>query len=226
MLSDLSAVLGSSFFSIACSGVFSSELANTLMITNGRMSDVAKTAHPYFASSCLINKQKIAAIKAMHTTISRYQLSIIPPKKQKSNHAKATPRAIFCPLLKLRGVSDSILNTVSLVINKIYVIEGVSLSVYPTEGSGKTCTKIKETAHTLGGYTGCEPMMATQGIFQPRRERVHNHLLYVSSLPDFSVQMKAKRFLCYVCRKSFCDATNIRINLQKTFIVGCFFTFF
>ena len=44
-------------------------------------------------------------------------------------------------------------------------MEGVSLSVYPTEGSGKTRTKIKETAHTLGGYTGCEPMMAT---FLPR----------------------------------------------------------
>jgi len=39
----------------------------------------------------------------------------------------------------------------------------VSLSVYPTEGSGKTCTKIKETAHTLGGYIGCKPTMATQG---------------------------------------------------------------
>jgi len=37
---------------------------------------------------------------------------------------------------------------------------GVSLSVYPTEGSGKTCTKIKETAHTLGGYIGCEPILA------------------------------------------------------------------
>ena len=73
--------------------------------------------------------------------------------------------------------------------------EGVSLSVYPTEGSGKTCTKIKETAHTLGGYIGREPMMAAQDIFQPRRERVVSHLLYVSSLPDFSVQMKAKRFL-------------------------------
>ncbi len=50
--------------------------------------------------------------------------------------------------------------------------EGVSLSVYPTEGSGKTCKEIKETAHTLGGYTECEPMMAAQGIFLPRRERV------------------------------------------------------
>ena len=64
-------------------------------------------------------------------------------------------------------------------------MEGVSLSVYPTEGSGKTCTKIKETAHTLGGYTGCEPMMATQGIFLPRRERVHNHLLYVEVYQTF-----------------------------------------
>ncbi|MBP3573753.1 MAG: hypothetical protein J6J71_04005 [Prevotella sp.] len=48
-------------------------------------------------------------------------------------------------------------------------IEGVSLSVYPTEGSGKTCTKIKETAHTLGGYIGCEPMTTRHGIFQPRK---------------------------------------------------------
>ena len=80
---------------------------------------------------------------------------------------------------------------------------GVSLSVYPTEGSGKTCTKIKETAHTLGGYIGCEPMTARHGIFQPRRERVHIHLLYVSSLPDFSVQMKAKRFL--LCLSPFIE---------------------
>lgn len=71
----------------------------------------------------------------------------------------------------------------------------MSLSVYPTEGSGKTCTKIKETAHTLGGYIRCEPMTTRHGIFQPRKERVVSHLLYVSSLPDFSVQMKAKRFL-------------------------------
>jgi len=61
----------------------------------------------------------------------------------------------------------------------------VSLSVYPTEGSGKTCTKIKETAHTLGGYIGCEPRMAAQGIFQPRRERVINHLLYVEVYQTF-----------------------------------------
>ena len=40
--------------------------------------------------------------------------------------------------------------------------EGVSLSVYPAEGSGKTRKKITETAHTLGGYIGCEPMIATQ----------------------------------------------------------------
>jgi len=39
----------------------------------------------------------------------------------------------------------------------------VSLSVYPTEGSGKTCKEIKETAHTLGGYIRCRPRMATQG---------------------------------------------------------------
>jgi len=38
----------------------------------------------------------------------------------------------------------------------------VSLSVYPAEGSGKTRKKITETAHTLGGYIGCEPMIATQ----------------------------------------------------------------
>lgn len=53
-------------------------------------------------------------------------------------------------------------------------MEGVSLSVYPTEGSGKTCKEIKETAHTLGGYIGREPMMAAQDIFHPRRERVHS----------------------------------------------------
>lgn len=53
-------------------------------------------------------------------------------------------------------------------------IEGVSLSVYPTEGSGKTCKEIKETAHTLGGHIGREPMMAAQDIFHPRRERVHS----------------------------------------------------
>ncbi len=64
-------------------------------------------------------------------------------------------------------------------------MEGVSLSVYPTEGSGKTRTKIKETAHTLGGYTGCEPMMATQRILQPRRERVVSHLLYVEVYQTF-----------------------------------------
>ena len=74
----------------------------------------------------------------------------------------------------------------------------MSLSVYPTEGSGKTCTKIKETAHTLGGYIGCEPRMATQVIFQPRRERVHLTSALRESLPDFSVQMKAKRFLLYL----------------------------
>ena len=51
--------------------------------------------------------------------------------------------------------------------------EGVSLSVYPTEGSGKTCTKIKETAHTLGGYIGCEPMMATQRIL-PTKEGTYS----------------------------------------------------
>jgi len=61
----------------------------------------------------------------------------------------------------------------------------VSLSVYPTEGSGKTCKEIKETAHTLGGYIGCKPTMATQGIFQPRRERVHKHLLYVKVYQTF-----------------------------------------
>jgi len=44
----------------------------------------------------------------------------------------------------------------------------VSLSVYPTEGSGKTCKKIIETAHTLGGYIGCEPIMAAQEITLPR----------------------------------------------------------
>ena len=64
-------------------------------------------------------------------------------------------------------------------------MEGVSLSVYPTEGSGKTCTKIKETAHTLGGYIGCEPIMATHRIFRPRRERVHIHLLYVEVYQTF-----------------------------------------
>jgi len=64
-------------------------------------------------------------------------------------------------------------------------IEGVSLSVYPTEGSGKTCKEIKETAHTLGGHIGCEPMMTTQGIFQPRRERVTLHLLYVQVYQTF-----------------------------------------
>jgi len=61
----------------------------------------------------------------------------------------------------------------------------VSLSVYPTEGSGKTCKEIKETAHTLGGYTGCEPMMAAQGIILPRRERVTLHLLYVKVYQTF-----------------------------------------
>ena len=45
---------------------------------------------------------------------------------------------------------------------------------YLTEGSGKTCKEIKETAHTLGGYLGCEPIMASQVIFLPRRERVHS----------------------------------------------------
>ena len=64
-------------------------------------------------------------------------------------------------------------------------MEGVSLSVYPTEGSGKTCTKIKETAHTLGGHIGCEPIMGTHRIFQPRRERVHIHLLYVEVYQTF-----------------------------------------
>jgi len=61
----------------------------------------------------------------------------------------------------------------------------VSLSVYPTEGSGKTCKEIKETAHTLGGYTECEPMMAAQGIILPRRERVTLHLLYVKVYQTF-----------------------------------------
>jgi len=57
-------------------------------------------------------------------------------------------------------------------------IEGVSLSVYPTEGSGKTRKKIIETAHTLGGYIGCEPIMATQN-YPTKRRRVVNHLFYV-----------------------------------------------
>ena len=100
--------------------------------------------------------------------------------------------------------------------------EGVSLSVYPTEGSGKTCTKIKETAHTLGGYTGCEPTKAAHSKFPPRRERVHIHLLYVSSLPDFSVQMKAKRFL--LCLSLISERHRKYKNyLAKTFCVSRYF---
>jgi hypothetical protein len=86
-------------------------------------------------------------------------------------------------------------------------MEGMSLSVYPTEGSGKTSKEIKETAHTLGGYTGSEPLKARHGIIHPRRVRVVSHLLYVPSLPNFSVQMKAKRFLLS-CRPLLNDTAN------------------
>ena len=95
----------------------------------------------------------------------------------------------------------------------------MSLSVYPTEGSGKTCTKIKETAHTLGGYTECEPLKARHGIIHPRRERVVSHLLYVTSLPDFSVQMKAKRFL--QCCLSLCNERHRKNKKNSANDVHC-----
>ena len=56
---------------------------------------------------------------------------------------------------------------------------------YPTEGSGKTCKEIKETAHTLGGYLGHEPIGTQHKIFLPRRNVFTQHLLYVKVYQTF-----------------------------------------
>jgi len=70
------------------------------------------------------------------------------------------------------------------------------------------------------------------GYDPTKKERVINHLFYVESLPDFSVQMKAKRFLCYVAAVGHeflgpfitYDGANIVIICETTFIVSCFFS--